>query len=128
MKLTLKSLLILRLMIGRDIYKKDNENRPYHEQGKQLQIAKPQDAVAEGIILIPEDRRNQGVVTAMDIVENVSLPSLADHASYGLIRRRKEIELASKTGADLHIKAPALQTQLINLSGGNQQKILCFFL
>jgi len=84
----------------------------------------PQDAIKRGIYLIPEDRRGFGLITAMTVRENITLPALSHYASHGWIRRKDETSAAQKSTDSLRIKCPSIETAAANLSGGNQQKIV----
>jgi ribose transport system ATP-binding protein len=79
--------------------------------------------IRHGVYLIPEDRRRDGLVTDMNIRENISLASLGRHSSGGLIRRASEVQAARAQMRSLHIKAPSEETLVSTLSGGNQQKV-----
>jgi len=92
--------------------------------GKPLAIRSARAAIAAGIYLIPEDRRRTGLITSMTVRENITLPGLPGLASAGLISRRREDELAARQVAALHVKTPSIETRAMNLSGGNQQKVV----
>src|SRR5690606_7627471 len=87
-------------------------------------IRTPRDAIAHGIYLVPEDRRSEGLVTGMSVSQNISLPSLRRLASLGLINRRREREQARQQVESLRIKTPDTEALVLNLSGGNQQKVV----
>ncbi|MBC7783476.1 MAG: sugar ABC transporter ATP-binding protein [Burkholderiales bacterium] len=92
--------------------------------GKELTIRGSRDAINAGIYLAPEDRRKTGLVTSMTIRENVTLPGLRDHAPAGLIRRGRESETTDRQIAAMQIRAPSRESRVMNLSGGNQQKVV----
>ncbi len=92
--------------------------------GRALVIASPRDAIAEGIYLVPEDRKASGVVLDMSVGENISLPQLADLARFGVVRRPTENKLAEAERRRLGIRSPGIGTQVGSLSGGNQQKVV----
>lgn len=92
--------------------------------GQKLVISKARDAIALGIYLVPEDRRGEGLVTAMTVRENVTLPSLARFTSLFMIRRDRERQTADQQITALNIKTPGCETAVVNLSGGNQQKVV----
>ena len=101
------------------------ENSPEKEitfEGKTVSIKMPRDAIDLGIYLVPENRRTEGLVVKMSVRENVTLPSLKSFTSLGLIRRGRECEAAQKQVGSLRIKTPGIETPVLNLSGGNQQK------
>jgi ribose transport system ATP-binding protein len=92
--------------------------------GKDLQIRSPQDAIKHGIYLVPEDRRNAGLIIEIPIRENVTLPSLERYASAGLIAFDRERIAATEICKKMNVKAPSVEERVINLSGGNQQKVV----
>jgi ribose transport system ATP-binding protein len=81
-------------------------------------------AVERGIYLVPEDRRGEGLVTGMSVRENTTLPSLKRFASCNLIHRERERKVTEEQIAALQIKTPNTETLVMNLSGGNQQKVV----
>jgi ribose transport system ATP-binding protein len=89
-----------------------------------LQISSPQDAIKYGIYLIPEDRRNAGLITEIPIRENITLPSLERYAKAGLIAFDRERKAATDICQKMNVKAPSVEERVINLSGGNQQKVV----
>ncbi len=92
--------------------------------GKTLKVSSPRDAIANGIYLIPEDRRNSGLILEMPICENVSLPALSRYASAGLVNKEAERKTATEMCEKLNVKAPSIEAKALNLSGGNQQKVV----
>ena len=89
-----------------------------------INISSPKDAIANGIYLVPEDRRKTGLILEMAVRENITLPSLQAYASAGLIDRQAERKVAENMLGKLNIKAPSIETRVANLSGGNQQKVV----
>ncbi len=92
--------------------------------GQPLEIASPRDAIRHGICLVPEDRRRAGVVGAMCVRENVTLPAVASFARFGLIARSREAGAVRGITGMLAVKAPSIETPVATLSGGNQQKVV----
>lgn len=92
--------------------------------GNPVVIASPRDAVRRGIYLVPEDRRNSGLLTAMTVRENITLPDLPRYSTSGWIRRREESRAAQALCTSLKIKTPSIETTALSLSGGNQQKVV----
>jgi ribose transport system ATP-binding protein len=93
--------------------------------GELYQPRTPRDGITRGIALIPEDRKDHGLVLDFSVGDNLTLPSLVDQSRMSLFRNaKKEAELTSEQTQSLHIKAshPGQQARL--LSGGNQQKIV----
>ena len=93
-------------------------------EGQPLSIRSPRDAVRHGIYLIPEDRRQTGLILDSVIRENITLPALRRHSSMGWIDVVKERTTASEICDRLNVRAPSMETKVANLSGGNQQKVV----
>lgn len=93
--------------------------------GKAVAITSPRDAIAAGLALVPEDRKIQGAVLDMDVLENSSLASLKRDSWKGMfLNRRAEKDLAAEGIEALSIRTPG-DWQLVRfLSGGNQQKVV----
>ena len=92
--------------------------------GRELAGGSPQEAMAAGIALVPEDRRQQGLVMDMGIDQNVALASLGRLRKGGLIRRRDEASLALTWARRLQLKFGRIRNPVATLSGGNQQKVV----
>ncbi|HEY7088377.1 MAG TPA: sugar ABC transporter ATP-binding protein, partial [Tepidisphaeraceae bacterium] len=93
--------------------------------GQPRSIHNSRDAIAAGVYLAPEDRRATGLITDMVIRENVTLPGLRRYCNaLMLIRRRAETKVAQEQVAALRVKTPSVETPVMNLSGGNQQKVV----
>jgi len=93
--------------------------------GQQVQMRSPQEAIAAGMALVPEDRKTQGAILDMSILENTSIVSLRRDARRGaFLNREAEKKLAREGIKDLSISTPS-EGQLVRyLSGGNQQKVV----
>ena len=92
--------------------------------GKERVIKSPASAIENGIVYVPEDRGKQGAITAMPIFQNVSLPSLGKTSRKGFIRLAEEFALAREYTERLELRAAALDQNVGELSGGNQQKVV----
>ncbi len=92
--------------------------------GETLSIRAPADAIGHGIFLVPEDRRGEGLVVGMNVRENTTLPSLNKFSTFGFIRRDRERHVTREQITALKIKTPGTETTVLNLSGGNQQKVV----
>src|SRR3954469_5160902 len=91
--------------------------------GREMRFRHPADAIARGIGLLPEDRKSQGLVPGLTVARNIALPHGRRLASFGVLSRGSETELAAPIGRELRIKATATQAVRL-LSGGNQQKVV----
>ncbi|MEM8592101.1 MAG: sugar ABC transporter ATP-binding protein [Pseudomonadota bacterium] len=92
--------------------------------GERAVIRSPADAVDKGIVYVPEDRGKQGTITALPIFQNVTLPSLGKTSSNGFLKLAQEFKLAREYTERLDLRAASLDTNVGNLSGGNQQKVV----
>ena len=92
--------------------------------GVELTGGKPLRAMAAGVALVPEDRRQQGLVMDMAIDQNVALASLSGLSHLGLVRRGSERALAETWAQRLQLKFGRLRNPVSTLSGGNQQKVV----
>ena len=87
-------------------------------------IRSPAQAVENGIVYVPEDRGKQGAIGALPIFQNVTLPSLARTSHNGFLKLAEEFKLAREYTERLDLRAASLDTNVGNLSGGNQQKVV----
>jgi len=92
--------------------------------GQQLQITTPRDAISKGIYLVPEDRRQSGLIVDFNIRENISLPGMDRYSRAGLIILARETAAAKQACEANNIKTPSPEMKAANLSGGNQQKVV----
>lgn len=91
---------------------------------KEVYIKSPRDAINLGIIYVPEDRHQHGLLLPMDIVCNITLPILHNLVNKGVINKKEEELLANRYYELLDIRSSGLRQKVINLSGGNQQKVV----
>ncbi|MCY3618085.1 MAG: D-xylose ABC transporter ATP-binding protein, partial [Acidimicrobiaceae bacterium] len=84
----------------------------------------PRRAIRSGMGLIPESRKEQGLMMDRSLRENVSLPHLRGVTRAGLVMRRAESDLVAETTANARVRGGGLDTPVRLLSGGNQQKCL----
>lgn len=110
---------LLRAVFGAD--KIDSGN--FILNGKEIKINSPIDAIGNGIALLNEDRKEEGLVLNFSVAENISAAKLDSITKFGFIQKPLEKNVAEKYVGDLSIKTPDINQQCINLSGGNQQKV-----
>ena len=109
---TVETIFGMRTKTGGKIYK----------DGKELEIKSPEQAIANKIALLTEDRRGNGIVGLLSIKENTVLASLK---KYGFpLNDKKMSEDTEEYVKKLNTKTPTIMTPIQNLSGGNQQKVL----
>ncbi len=92
--------------------------------GKPVKLRSPVDAIACGIGLIPEDRKEQGCILHNSVLFNTTLICNGKFMRGGVIREKKRRDVAEEYRENLRIKVPSLGQQVVNLSGGNQQKVV----
>ena len=92
--------------------------------GRRLSGAGPAESIAAGMGFLTEDRKQQGLVLQCTVTENISLTSLDGISRAGVIDLGAETELARTEVDRLQIRVASLDQELINLSGGNQQKVV----
>ena len=95
-----------------------------HLDGRPLPLRSARDAIAAGIYLVPEDRRKTGLVTSMTVRENITLPGIWGYTTAALISRSREVAQSKKQVVSLRVKTPSVEARAMNLSGGNQQKVV----
>ena len=93
-------------------------------KGKEITIRSPRDAVQNGICLVPEDRKQHGVILSLSIRDNITLPIVKGISKLGIVDRKREDGILKKQKDDLRIKTPSFSQKAGNLSGGNQQKVV----
>ncbi len=92
--------------------------------GADLAHHAPGDAIAGGLFLVPEDRKQSGLILEFSIQDNISMPALKSLSRRGLVDRKRETARANAQREALSIKAPDVGRLAMELSGGNQQKIV----
>ncbi|MBK1784935.1 sugar ABC transporter ATP-binding protein [Prauserella cavernicola] len=111
---------VVRAVFGVD----DRDSGTVTVDGKALPKGKPRNAIESGVALVPEDRREQGLVLELSIERNASLARLRQVSPGGLTRQSRERALAGTWGERLSLKFGSLSDPAATLSGGNQQKIV----
>jgi ribose transport system ATP-binding protein len=93
-------------------------------RGRPIAVGSPQDAIAAGIALIPEDRRAQGLVLDHPVKDNLLLPLLGSLTRAGFVDDRAGNRLAQQLVQKLKVRAASIFQPVKLLSGGNQQKVV----
>lgn len=101
------------------------ESGEIYVDDREIEIKCPMDAIRNGVVLAPEDRKKDGLCTKLSIRHNLALPNLDIVCNkLGVINSVKETELCDKAVEELKIKTPGIDVDAGNLSGGNQQKVV----
>ena len=91
---------------------------------KKVNISCPKDAIQLGISYVSEDRKRYGLNMHMDIEDNMTLAALRKITKAGVIDNNKKIVFTNKYITEMNIKTPSSRQMVVNLSGGNQQKVV----
>lgn len=114
-----------RTELARAIFGADPvEYKEIYLENQLVSINSPQEAIKNGIGLLTEDRKNQGLILGMSISENITLTNLQNLVKSGFIQHRTESEVARRYMDEIRIKSPGEWQLVRNLSGGNQQKVV----
>lgn len=92
--------------------------------GQKVHLKSPAEAVGNGIVLVPRDRRHDGLVLPMTVLENTTLATLDKISVFGLEQRKKALKLTGEQIEKLDIRPPDPNAITRFLSGGNQQKVV----
>lgn len=92
--------------------------------GRRMTQLTAHQAVQSGVGYVPRERKVEGIVEGMSINDNITLANMHDYARIGVLDSRAERRLARDWVAKLSIKTPSINTHCLNLSGGNQQKVV----
>jgi rhamnose transport system ATP-binding protein len=87
-------------------------------------VRTPAEAIAKGIVYVPEERQRQGVIAPLPVFQNITLPSLGRLARNGFLDLAREFALARRYASTLDLRARSLSQEVGTLSGGNQQKVV----
>jgi simple sugar transport system ATP-binding protein/ribose transport system ATP-binding protein len=92
--------------------------------GAELRARTPRQAIRQGVVMLPEDRKTQGLLMLRSIAENITLAHLPDVTQAGVIRPTAERERVQELVERMDVRAPSARARVNTLSGGNQQKVL----
>jgi ABC-type sugar transport system ATPase subunit len=93
-------------------------------EGRHIHIRKPRDAIKNGIVMVTENRKEDGLVLCRSIMENVVLPSTFINSKHGVLRKSHESDKAKAMCKKLLVRTPSYRNIVNQLSGGNQQKVV----
>lgn len=95
-----------------------------YKHGQELDVSSIDRAIANGLAYVTEDRKNLGLILINDIKQNITLANLKGIADSFVINQPKELAVARDYRAKLNIKCSSILQKTVNLSGGNQQKVV----
>ena len=111
---------IVRAIFGADKF----DSGEIYLQGSKVQLSNPAKAIANGIGLLPEDRKHEGLTLDTTVENNINMASYDAISKLGFINLKEEKNRSLKQIEDMKIKTPSEKQKVINLSGGNQQKVV----
>lgn len=92
--------------------------------GQKVEFKHPKDAIEAGIALCPEDRKEQGLIRFRSVQDNVCLPVFQKMKKGIVLDRKKQEDLTEKAIEKYSIRTPTMEKLVVELSGGNQQKVI----
>ena len=92
-------------------------------EGKKKRFKHPQDAIRAGMAYVTEDRKGDGLILIQDVKQNITLANLPEISNRGVVNSNAEVQVANEYKVSLNIKTPSIEQKVVNLSGGNQQKV-----
>lgn len=112
---------LMRAIIGADTMKTGE----IFLEGKKIHNHSPHEAMEHGIVMVPEDRKLQGILANLSISDNINISLLARNSNrFGFVSRKKEEQIAGDGIRNFKIKTPSPEKKIVELSGGNQQKCI----
>ena len=108
----------------RAIFGADAHSAEIKFSGKPYKARSPTDAIHHGIALVTEDRKGQGLFLKQDVTLNITISGIRQFCRGWIIQRAKEAAQVRKMIEDLRIKTPNASFIVVNMSGGNQQKVI----
>jgi ribose transport system ATP-binding protein len=113
-----------RTELARAIFGADPCNGEMMLYGKPYKARSPADAIAHGVALVTEDRKAQGLLLKLSVAINTTVSGLKRLCRFGIIQEREELKVVQKMIRQLSIKTPGPNFIVVNMSGGNQQKVV----
>ena len=92
--------------------------------GEKQEKLSPSNSIEKGMILISEDRRGKAIIGGLSIKENILLSSIDSYSKFGYLNEKREKEDVEEKVNALKIKTAGMEQRVIELSGGNQQKVV----
>ncbi len=113
-----------RTEVARAIFGADPASGEMFIRGKPYKPSSPADAIRNGVALVTEDRKAQGLFLKQNVTINTTISGLKQLTRMGILQFGRENSLVKKMIQDLSIKTPGPEFMVVNMSGGNQQKVV----
>ena len=111
---------VVRALFGLDPY----DTGEITIKGKRREHLSVKQNIADGLVMLSEDRRRYGLIPIRSVMENVSLANLKKFIYKGRLHRKEERDAVTEQCRSMNVKTPTLETTVEALSGGNQQKVV----
>jgi len=93
-------------------------------KGKLTQFRTVRQAIHEGIGMLPEDRKGQGIIPMRSVISNVTLPTIERYALLGIVRDVRRRQATKRVAQEVNLRPLNIEREIRNFSGGNQQKAI----
>jgi ABC-type sugar transport system ATPase subunit len=93
-------------------------------EGRRVKLKTPFDSIMNNLALVTEDRKTDGFIPLLSVMQNITLPSLKEYSKFGFIQKKRERQAAKGMVDRLRVRCPNIDFPVNNLSGGNQQKVV----
>src|SRR5699024_5925522 len=113
----------LAMIIVQTSYGKKISEKKYVDD-QEIQVKNVKDAIKNGIAYVSEDRKEYGLMLMNSVKHNLTMSNLESISNNNILNEGKEIVEAEKLVDSMNIKAPSIEQETVNLSGGNQQKVV----
>jgi len=98
-------------------------NGDLYIKGTRRNFKSPQEAINAGVAYVTEDRKADGLILIQDVKQNITLANLREISRRYVVDNNAEVKVANEYKSSLNIKTPSVEQKVLNLSGGNQQKV-----
>jgi putative multiple sugar transport system ATP-binding protein len=92
-------------------------------EGKKRDFKNPRHAINSGLAYVTEDRKGNGLILIQDVKQNITLANMKRISKRGIVNENNEVKQAIEYRKALDIRTPTIEQKVLNLSGGNQQKV-----
>lgn len=114
-----------RTELARVIFGIDKKDKGEIEiNGKRVEFKLPRYAIDYGLAFCSENRKVEGIIPNLSVAENISIANMKQYSRFGVINRARQKEVAEDYVEKIRIKTPNVDQKIMNLSGGNQQKVI----
>jgi simple sugar transport system ATP-binding protein/ribose transport system ATP-binding protein len=111
---------VARAIFGADIARRGT----VEVAGEPVRVRSPRQAIRKGVVMLPEDRKGQGLLMLRSLVDNITLPHLDEVSELGVVRSRPANSRSGELISRLQVRTRSPRAPVNTLSGGNQQKVL----